>query len=171
MRDPERSVTRFRGRYLRVDEASWPGFESYEIVRQPGAAAIVAITPADEVLLVRQFRPPVGDRLLEIPAGLLDVEGEDALTCAVRELHEETGHAAADATFLGGVFVSPGSSDHYVHLFTARASPEPDGPAEEGIEVVRTPLDELIAAAAAGRVRDAKTALAVLMVARRLGRV
>ena len=63
--------------------------------------------------------------------------------------------------------VAPGSSDHYVHLFRARTSPEPVGEPEPGIEVVHRSFDELVAAAGAGRVRDAKTALAVLMAAAR----
>jgi len=164
---PDAVTTRFAGRYLRVDEESWPGLPAYEVVHQLGAAAIMPVTPSDEVLLVRQFRPPVGEDLLEIPAGLLDVPGEDAMTCAVRELREETGFEAEAVEFLGGIYVAPGSSDHYVHLFRARTSPSPVTTPEPGIEVVRRPFDELVTAAGAGRVRDAKTALAVLMAAAR----
>ena len=107
---PDAVTTRFTGRYLRVDEESWPGLPDYEVVHQLGAAAILPITPSGDALLVRQFRPPVADDLLEIPAGLLDVEGEDAMTCAVRELREETGFGADTVEFLGGVFGSPTST-------------------------------------------------------------
>ena len=69
---------------------------------------------------MRQFRPPVREDLTEIPAGLLDVEGEDALTCAGRELFEETGYRHAEIAFMGGVYVSPGFTDEYMHLFWAR---------------------------------------------------
>jgi ADP-ribose pyrophosphatase len=119
------------------------------------------------VVLVRQFRPPVRQGLVEIPAGLLDVAGEDALTCASRELIEETGYEAQAIEFLGGVFVSPGSTDHYVHLFLAQAGADPVGPPEPGITVELRPFAAMVRAAADGKVRDAKTALALLMTAHR----
>jgi len=163
MREPEAAHGAFRGRYVRVDVEEWPDLGSYEVVRQPDAAAVLPVTPDDQVLLVRQFRPPIRDRIVEIPAGLLDIEGEDALACAARELVEETGYRHATIGFLGGVFVTPGSSNHYVHLFVARTQLEPIGDPEDGIELLRRPLEEMVVAAEAGRVRDAKTALALLM--------
>ena len=78
--------------------------------------------------------------MLEIPAGLLDVEGEDALTCAERELAEETGFGHTGMAFLGGVYLSPGFTDEYIHIFWARTDPAPRGTPETGIEVVRMPL-------------------------------
>lgn len=125
------------------------------------------ITPDDHVILVRQFRPAVRQALTEIPAGLLDVDGEDALTCASRELFEETGYRHRTIEFLGGYYASAGFTDEYVHLFWARTDAEPDAGAEQGIEVSRVPLDRMVAAARAGRVRDAKTALALLLAAGR----
>ncbi|MEX0983476.1 MAG: NUDIX hydrolase [Actinomycetota bacterium] len=166
MREPSGTRIGFPGRYLRVAVETWPGIGEWEVAHQPGAAALLAITPREDVVLVRQFRPPVRDDLVEIPAGLLDVDGEDAMTCAVRELREETGFEASGTRFLGGVYVSPGSTDHYVHLFVARTAAEPVGEGEPGIEVVLRPFAEMVEAAAAGRVRDAKTALALLMAAR-----
>jgi ADP-ribose pyrophosphatase len=127
----------------------------------------VPITPTGEVLLVEQFRPPVRTKLLEVPAGLLDVAGEDALTCATRELVEETGYRHRTIEFLGGVFVAPGTTDHYVHLFRAEIDPEPVGEPEPGLELVRVPFDTMVASARAGRVRDAKTAIALLLAAER----
>jgi ADP-ribose pyrophosphatase len=163
MREPQAARDGFRGSYVRVDIEEWPHLGSYEVVHQLDAAAVLPVTPDDQVLLVRQFRPPIRDRSIEIPAGLLDVDGEDALTCAARELVEETGYEHAAIGFLGGVFVSPGSSDHYVHLFVARTQPDQVGEPEEGLELLRRPLGEMLAAAEAGRIRDAKTALALLM--------
>lgn len=163
MPEPRSAHGAFRGSYVRVDVEEWPGVGAYEVVHQLDAAAVLPITPDEHVLLVRQFRPPIREPLVEIPAGLLDVDGEDALSCAERELVEETGYRHTVIEFLGGVFLSPGSSDHYVHLFVARTQPEQVGEPEDGLELVRRPLSEMFAAAEAGRVRDAKTALALLM--------
>jgi ADP-ribose pyrophosphatase len=158
----------FDGRFLQVHLEAWPRLGEWEIVRQPGAAAVLPVTPGGEALLVRQFRPAVRDFLLEIPAGMLDVEGEDALTCAARELREETGYRHRSIEFLGGVYVSPGTTDHYVHLFWALTEHEQAGGPEAGIELVRRPVAEVVAAARAGRVRDAKTSLALLLLGDRL---
>jgi ADP-ribose pyrophosphatase len=157
----------FDGKVVSVDLEDWGlGFD-YEVVRTPGAAAVLAFTPEDEVLLVRQFRPPVRDALVEIPAGLLDVDDEDPLTCAGRELREETGFGHRAIEFLGGYYASAGLSDEYVHLFWARAEAGPTSQPEQGIEVLRRPFGEMVDAARSGRVRDAKTALALLMAAAR----
>lgn len=169
MPEPTSSDRAFDGRYLAVDVEDWPGIGRYEVVRRPGAAAVLPVTVTGDVLLVRQFRPPVRDALVEVPAGLLDVEGEDALSCAARELREETGYTHETIEFLGGCYASAGLTDEYVHLFWARTSPEPVSEPEPGIELVRRPFAAMVAAARAGRVRDAKTALALLMAAGRPG--
>jgi ADP-ribose pyrophosphatase len=161
--EPDSSTRAFEGSFLSVDVERWPGLGPHEIVRHPGAAGVLPILPSGEVLLVRQFRPAIRDELSEIPAGILDVEGEDALTCAARELFEETGHRHDAIEFLGGFYSSAGFTDEYVHLFVARVRPERDAPPEAGITLVREPLDRLVAAARAGRVRDVKTALAALL--------
>ena len=167
MPDPLESRTAFEGRIVRLDIEVWDGQGGYEIIHHPGAAAVLPLTPDDDVLLVKQFRPAVRQTLSQIPAGLLDVDGEDALTCASRELLEETGYRHRTIEFLGGVYTSAGFADEYVHLFWARTGAEPVSDPEEGIEVVRQPFDRMVAAARAGRVRDAKTALALLMAAGR----
>lgn len=156
----------FRGRLVRVEVESWDGHD-YEVVRHPGAAAVLAVTPHDDVLLVRQFRPAVRRALVEIPAGLLDVRDEDALTCAARELFEETGYRHASIELLGGIYTSAGFTDEYIHLFLARTEAEPVGTPEAGIELLRKPFEEMVRAARAGRVSDAKTALALLLAAAR----
>jgi ADP-ribose pyrophosphatase len=167
MREPAGSRRVFDGQVVSVDLEDWGlGFD-YEVVRALGAAAVLPLTPADDVLLVRQFRPPVRDALVEIPAGLLDIEGEDPLTCAGRELREETGFDHRAIEFLGGYYSSAGLTDEYVHLFWARTEPMPTSEPEEGIEVLRRPFGQMVDAARAGRVRDAKTALAILMAAAR----
>jgi ADP-ribose pyrophosphatase len=152
----------YEGRIIRVEVQSRPEGE-YDVVRHPGSAAVVPVTPERDVLLVRQLRPAVGQSFVEVPAGLIDQRGEDALTCAARELFEETGYRHASIEFLGGCFPSPGYTDEYVHLFVATTRAEPEGPPEEGVELVRRPFGQMVAAARAGRVRDAKTALALLL--------
>ncbi|HEX5950189.1 MAG TPA: NUDIX hydrolase [Actinomycetota bacterium] len=152
----------YAGRIIRVEVRSRPEGD-YDVVRHPGSAAVVPITHEGDVLLVRQLRPAVGQSFVEVPAGLLDQRGEDALTCAARELFEETGYRHASIEFLGGCFPSPGYTDEYVHLFVATTRAEPEGPPEEGVELVRRPFAQMVAAAGAGRVRDAKTALALLL--------
>jgi 8-oxo-dGTP pyrophosphatase MutT (NUDIX family) len=156
----------WRGRYLRAVIESWPeAGGDYEVIHKHDAVAVVAVTPADEVVLVRQFRPAVRSTMLEIPAGLLDVEGEDALTCAGRELAEETGFGHTGMVFLGGFYLSPGFTDEYIHIFWARTDPAPEGTPETGIEVVHMPFAQAVAAARGGRFRNATTALGLLLAA------
>jgi ADP-ribose pyrophosphatase len=137
------------------------------VVHKHDAVGVAALTADRDVLLVRQFRPPVRDSLLEIPAGLLDVDGEDALTCATRELFEETGFRHTSIEFMGGCYLSPGFTDEYVHLFRAETSSEPETEPEAGIELIRMPFERAVAAARDGKVRNASTALALLMAAAR----
>jgi ADP-ribose pyrophosphatase len=159
----------FRGGLIRVDVESWDGHD-IDVVRHPGAAAVLPVTPDGDALLVEQFRPTVRRYLLEIPAGILDVPGEDAVSCAARELFEETGYRHTSIEFLGGIYTSAGFSDEFIHLFVAATKPEHEGTPEGGITLQRRPLGELVAAARSGRVRDAKTAVALLLAeARRAG--
>jgi ADP-ribose pyrophosphatase len=163
---PDETRVVFSGSLIRVEIESWDG-RSYEVVRHPGAAAVLPILPHGEAILVRQMRHAIRDTLIEIPAGILDVRGEDAVTTAARELFEETGYRHRSIEFLGGVYSSAGFSDEFMHLFVAEAEPQPRGVPEDGIELVRRPFDELERSARAGRIRDAKTALAVLLAAAR----
>ena len=167
MPEPLTARTVFRGSFVRVDLEDWPDLGQWEVVRRHDATAVLPVTPDDRVLLVRQLRPAVRQVVTEIPAGILDVDGEDALTAAARELFEETGYRHTSIEFLGGVYPTVGSSDEYVHLFWARTEAEPRGPVESGIELVSEPFAGMVAAARSGRVRDAKTALALLMAAGR----
>jgi len=165
--EPGASRREYEGSFLSVDRESWPGVPDHEVVRHVGAAGVLPLVPGGEVLLVQQFRPAIRDSLTEIPAGVLDVDGEDALTCAARELFEETGYRHETIEFLGGYYSSAGFTDEYVHLFVSRTAPEPEAEPEEGITLLRQPLERMVAAARAGRVRDVKTALALLLVAGR----
>ena len=163
MPEPVASRPLFEGRWVRVDEEEWPGTGAWEVVRTRDAAGVLPITPEGDALLVRQFRPAVRHAVLEIPAGLLDVEGEDARSCAVRELYEETGFRHVSLTFLTGFHASAGHSAEFVQLFLARTLSEPEGEPETGIELVRVPFADVVVEARAGRIEDAKTALALLL--------
>lgn len=169
MPEPSHTQTPYRGGWVRVDVEEWPGIGSYEVVRRHDAAAVLALTPEGDVLLVRQFRPPVRQHLTEIPAGLLDVEGEDALACASRELLEETGFRHETIEFLGGFYSSAGSTDEYVHLFWATTAATAEGEPEAGIELLKIPFERMVAAARSGKVRDAKTAIALLLAPGHIG--
>lgn len=153
----------FRGRHVRVDEEDWPGIGPWEVVRPLDAAGVLALTPSGDVLLVRQFRPPVRDVMLEVPAGVLDVDGEAPRDCAARELLEETGYRATSLEPLATFHPSAGHSSELVHLFLGRAEERAEGWPEEGLELVRRPFREAVADARAGVLRDAKTALALLL--------
>lgn len=166
--EPRGSRAAFQGRVIRVDVEEWPGVGPYEVIHHLGAAAVLPITPGGDALLVRQFRPPIRQAIIEIPAGLLDLEGEEAVRCAERELLEETGYRHTEIEFLGGVYTSVGMTDEYVHLFLARTESEPVSLPEEGIELVRLPFAQVVAAARSGEVRDSKTALALLLAAARV---
>ena len=121
------STVAFEGRVwsVRSDEVTMPGgvTSQRDVVVHPGAVAVVALRGEGdelEVLLVNQYRHPVGRRLDELPAGLLDVEHEPALVAAQRELAEEAGYAAASWRVLVDSLTSPGMSDEAIRIYLAR---------------------------------------------------
>jgi ADP-ribose pyrophosphatase len=141
-----------------------------EVVRHRGAVAILAVDGAD-VVLVRQWRAPLARPILEIPAGTCDVEGEDLVATAERELEEEAGLHASHLEVLCEVWNSPGWSDQRTVIYLATGlSPvpaRPSGPEEEAIDVVRLSVDEAVALVTSGATCDACTAVAVLAYAAR----
>jgi len=161
----------YRGRLLdvRVERFVHADGEevSREIVRHKGAVGILA---HDErwLWLVRQPREAVGEELLEIPAGRLDVEGETPLSCAQRELAEEIGLGAKSWQPILSYYSSPGFTDELVHLFLATDLYEQHAHSEENerIEVVHFPLERLFDAIES--CRDAKTLIALLWYAQQL---
>ncbi len=139
-----------------------------EIVKHPGAVAVVAHDGSD-VFLVKQPRPAVGDPdVLELPAGLLDKEGEPPAETAARELEEEIGKAAGSVVHLHSYWSSVGSFDETVHLYLATelSDQSADSGENERIEVVRWPLGDLDGLIAT--VKDAKTLIGLLLLRDRL---
>lgn len=166
----------FRGRVVtvRIDEVRLPGggIAHREIVEHPGVAAIVALTDAGEVVLVRQYRKTVESALLEIPAGKLD-PGESPMACAQRELAEETGLQATTMTPLVTLIPSPGILTEAITIFLARGL-EPHRVSapldEEGLSVERVSLGDVPGLIEAGEIRDAKSLVGLLLALRRLDR-
>lgn len=154
---------------LRVDTVSLPNGESAtrEVIEHPGAVAVVALTDQNELLMVRQYRHPTGEILLEIPAGKRDL-GESPLVCARRELEEETGYRAQQWQILFSYFTTPGFSDELLYIATA-SELEPGVPhtdEEEFIEVVTVPVDEALRMVYRGEIKDAKTIIGILVLNR-----
>jgi 8-oxo-dGDP phosphatase len=167
------SRTAYTGRVisLRVDEVSMPGGGSAmrEVVEHPGAVAVAAVDDQQRVVMVHQYRHPVGLRLWELPAGLLDVSGEDPLVTAGRELAEEVGLAAAEWAVLVDLAASPGFTDEGVRVYLATGlssvpRPGPMGEEEDDLLVQRFPLAEAVGMVLAGEIVNA-SAIAGLLAA------
>ncbi|MBA3528213.1 MAG: NUDIX hydrolase [Propionibacteriaceae bacterium] len=140
-----------------------------EYLRHPGAVAVIALDAELRVALVRQYRHPVRHRLVEPPAGLLDVDGEDYLIGAKRELAEEVGLAAGDWRVLVDLFSSPGMASESMRIYLARdltSADAPDGFLFEGeeaeMDAVWAPLDDLVDAVLAGDVHNPNLVSGVL---------
>jgi len=162
----------FSGRLInvRLDTVTTPDGATgvREVVEHPGAVLLIALDDQDNVLLVRQYRHPVGKRLFELPAGTLD-EGEDPRTCAERELREETGYRPRSLEELGGFFLSPGYCNEYIHVFLATGLEESplDTGDEDDLAALRLPLAEALRMVERGEIQDAKSLAALLMLSRR----
>ena len=141
-----------------------------ELVQHPGAVAVVALDDAQNVLLVRQYRIAADQILLEIPAGTLD-PGEEPEVCAVRELQEETGYRPGQIEKIGGIFVAPGYTTEFIHLYLASdlSDSKLAQDDDEFLEVERLPLADALALIERGDIVDGKSISALLLVARRLG--
>ena len=166
--------TIFDGRivHLKVHTVRLPdGNESKrEIIYHQGAVAIVAIDEQQQVLLVKQFRLGVGDVTYEIPAGLLEAN-EDPLNAISRELREETGYRPLNIEEIGGIYVAPGYTTEYIHLYYADsyeyAPLKQDD--DEFVEAIRIPLFDALKMIDDGIIIEGKSVVALLKVARLLG--
>ena len=159
--------TIFEGRILTltVDTVELPNgaTSTREVVDHPGGVCVLALMEDGTVPLVRQFRYPFGQPLLELPAGKLE-RGEDPLKAAVRELGEEVGLVPGEMTDLGVIYASPGFCNEQLHMYLARKLTQvPVHPDEdEFLEVVHLPFEELVRMVVTGEIKDGKTVTAVL---------
>ena len=159
---------------LRADQVHRPGHTDREpfrrlVLEHPGAVIVLAVDDEDRVLCLRQYRHAARRRFVELPAGLCDVEGEDPLEVARRELVEEAALRATEWTHLTSAYSSPGISNEEMHFYLARGlSPADRGDfelehEEADMETFWVPFGELRAAVLDGRIGDAPVIVAVLM--------
>ncbi len=145
---------------LRLEEVTLPNrvTVTLEMVRHPGAAAVVPLHDDNSVTLVHQYRYAAGGFIWEIPAGKLDA-GEEPAHCAGRELREEVGLAAAELRHVGTILTAPGFCDERIDLFLARgltpAAQQLD--ADEVLSVTRIPWERVLDMIRNGQIQDAKT--------------
>lgn len=152
---------------LQVDDVRLPdGKEAKrEIVKHPGAVAVIPVTADGKMIMVKQFRKALEKTIIEIPAGRIE-PNEDPKMTAIRELEEETGFGTNDMTYLQSFATSPGFADEIIHVYVAKQLFEIDNPADgdedEFIDLVTVTIEEAEALVASGDVFDAKTAFAIL---------
>ena len=141
-----------------------------DIVRHPGAVAILPVLPDGRIVLVKQYRYAAGRKLLEIPAGTLE-PGEQPLECARRELREETGYEAGEMVNLLSCFMAPGYSSEAIQFFIARSLREvgKDLEPDEEIEIERLTLEEAVNKVEENAIEDAKTVIGILYLYCQLG--
>jgi 8-oxo-dGDP phosphatase len=165
-------VLRSRLVTVRTEKVLTPDNELAErdVVLHPGAVAVLALDDADRILMIRQYRHPVGRLLWEIPAGLRDVPGEEPWATAARELMEEAGYRATDWRVLADYFSSPGYSTERLRIFLARGlEPIPAAErhfvphAEEAHLLLDwLPLDEAVRKVFAGELHNGPAVLAIV---------
>ena len=142
-----------------------------DVVEHPGGVCVLPLTEENEVILVKQFRYPYQEVLLELPAGKLDKGEEEPLHCGMRELEEEAGVTAEEYLSLGQMYPSPGYCDEIIHLYLARKL-QPSRQhldEDEFLEVYKMPFAQVLEMVLNGEIKDAKTQLAILKTAVLLG--
>ncbi len=152
----------FKGRIvkLRVDQVLLPNGKqsTREVIEHRGAVAILALDADDNVIMVKQYRKPIEQVLLEIPAGTLE-PNEEPLVCAQRELREETGYAAGKWQKIVSYYSAPGFTNEELHLFLATdlSSGEIEPDEDEFVETVAIPLQQAYQSIFDGQIKDSKS--------------
>lgn len=169
---------KYKGRIinLRVDEARLPNGATAkrEVIEHPGGVCVAALTEKDELYVVKQFRYPYNEIIMELPAGKREW-GEEPEPCGRRELTEETGVTAEHFRFMGELYPSPGYLGEVIYLYLATGLSEgamhPDE--DEFLEAEKVPLEMLVEKVLSGEIKDAKTQTLVLKIyaMKQLGRL
>ncbi len=147
---------------LQVDEIQYDSSKKIgirEVAIHPGGAVVVPITTEGKFVLVKQFRYPLQEELIEFPAGKLD-ENEEPINCAKRELEEETGYFSDDITCLGKIFTAPGYCTELLHIFLARNLKQRNQNREEGekdMQILELNFDEISELIKSEEITDSKT--------------
>ncbi|WP_347549769.1 NUDIX hydrolase [Pseudalkalibacillus hwajinpoensis] len=169
------SKTIYQGRIidLRVEDVELPnGKQSKrELIDHPGAVAVIAVTPNDKIIAVRQYRKALGKAIVEIPAGKLELGEKPELT-AVRELEEETGYTCESLDKIISFYTSPGFANELVHLYVAKGlekSGEQSTDEDEFLDVLHLSIEEMEEMLQTEEIHDAKTAYALMYLKMKLG--
>lgn len=151
---------------LQVDDVELPNGKTSkrEIVKHPGAVAIIAITDDNKILFVKQYRKPLERSLIEIPAGRIEVN-EDPKITAVRELEEETGYTTESISYVTSFYTSPGFADEIIHIYYSneltRLTEAVQGDEDEFVELLTLSIDEAKEKMKEKMIYDAKTVYAL----------
>jgi ADP-ribose pyrophosphatase len=170
-----RSDERFRGHViaLRTDQVKMPDgtTAARDVVVHPGAVGVIALDDEERMLLVRQYRHPVGRLLWEPPAGILDVTGEPPLVTAQRELYEEAHYRAERWDVLVDAFTSPGMTDEALRIYLARGLSPADGERHQGVHeeydmpIAWLALDEAVRRVLGGELHNPTAVMGILAAA------
>lgn len=168
----ERVEEIFSGRIIRVHvddvRLSNGGASKREVVEHPGGVTAVILTPDNQVILVRQFRYPYQQVLLELPAGKLE-PGEDPLEAMKREQREETGTSSTEYISLGNLYPTPGYCGEIIRMWACRTTDAPgelDLDEDEFVEPVLVPLDQAVEMVLKNEIPDGKTQVGILKAAK-----
>ena len=157
----------YNGRIIKVrnDKVELPNgnHAAREVVKHSGGVCVVPLTDDGKVVMVKQYRYPFGEVLLEIPAGKLEY-GEDPLQCGKRELLEETGYISEKFEFLGKLYPTPAYCTEVIHMYLARGlhAGKAELDVDEFLEVVEIPFEETVNMVMRNEIADAKTQIALL---------
>lgn len=157
---------------LRRDTVTAAGGQAYrEVIEHNGAVAIVPVTNDGKVVMVKQYRYPMGRVVLEIPAGKIDQGENEPTGAAMRELKEETGYTAEKLQYLGKISPSVAYTEEVIHLYAAigLTPGETEFDADEALDILEYDFDDIYNMAARGELVDAKTIAALFMAKEQMG--
>lgn len=164
----------FDGVLLHVfkDEVELPNGDKAvrEWIKHPGASSVIPLLPDNQIILVKQYRYPVAQVTLEVPAGKLDKPGEDPVVCARRELSEETGYTAGKIWKLTTIATTVGFTNEYIHLYAASdlTAGEKHPDYDEFINTVKMPLTAALHLVETGKIIDSKSIISILLLAKQI---